>query len=105
MSQEKVDKYKQEKANRKKIMKKEKLASALRKCAVGVVGLVLVGWIGYSAYNMYESKREIPSVEVDYQALDDFSQNLSGAADGADAADADAADTDAADTTGTDAQE
>ena len=94
MSQEKVDKYKQEKANRKKTMKKEKLASILRKCAVAVVGLVLVGWLGYSAYNMYDSGRETPSVEIDYGALDDFSQNLTDAASGADAEDAGAQDAD-----------
>lgn len=80
MSQEKVDKYKQEKANRKKTMKKEKLANVLRKCAVAAVGLVLAGWIGYSAYNVYELKKETPSVEIDYQALDSFSQDLTDAA-------------------------
>ncbi len=87
MSQEKVDRYKQEKANRKKTMKKEKLASILRKCAVGVVGLVLVGWIGYSAYNIYDSGRVTPSVEIDYRALDDFSEDLTNAASGDDAGD------------------
>ena len=55
MSQAKVDRYKKEKANRKKNMKKEKIQNVLRKCAVFVVALVLVGWIGYSAYNTYES--------------------------------------------------
>jgi len=57
MSQAKVDRYKKEKANRKKNMKKEKIQNVLRKCAVFVVALVLVGWIGYSAYNTYESKK------------------------------------------------
>ena len=52
MSQEKVDRYKKEKANRKQIMRKEKMANLLRKCVVGIVGLILVGWIGYSAYEM-----------------------------------------------------
>ena len=49
MSQEKVDKYKQEKVNRKKNMKKEKFRNFMRKCAVAVAGVVLIGWIGYSA--------------------------------------------------------
>ena len=56
MSQEKVDKYKKEKANRKQIMRREKMANLLRKCVVGIVGLILVGWIGYSAYGTYETQ-------------------------------------------------
>lgn len=79
MSQAKVDKYKEEKANRKKIMRKEKVESILLKCGVTAVALVLVGWLGYSAYNMYEANRTIPSVEIDYQALDSYSQGLAGA--------------------------
>ena len=54
MSQAKVDRYKEEKANRKKVMRKEKIANRLCKCAVAVVAAALVVWIGYSAYNMYE---------------------------------------------------
>ena len=50
MSQEKVDRYKQEKANRKKNMKKEKAQNTLRKCVVVVVGVVLIGWIGCHVY-------------------------------------------------------
>ncbi len=46
MSQEKVDRYKQEKANRKQIMKKQKMTNALRKCVVAAAGLLLVVWIG-----------------------------------------------------------
>ena len=42
MSQAKVDRYKEEKANRKKIMRKEKIANRLRKCAVAVVAAALV---------------------------------------------------------------
>ena len=37
MSQAKVDRYKEEKANRKKVMRKEKIANRLRKCAVAPV--------------------------------------------------------------------
>ncbi len=69
MSQEKVDKYKQEKANRKKNMKKEKAQNALRKCAVVVVGAVLIGWIGYSAYGAYEARKPQQEAQLDYSAL------------------------------------
>lgn len=79
MSQEKVDRYKKEKANRKNIMKKEKAANAFRKCVVGLVALLLVGWVGYSAYGTYKSNKPKDSVEVDYTAFSNFSQNLSEA--------------------------
>ena len=59
MSQAKVDRYKEEKANRKKVMRKEKVANRLRKCAVAVVAAALVVWIGYSAYNMYDFEKKI----------------------------------------------
>lgn len=36
MSQAKVDRYKEEKANRKKVMRMEKIANRLRKCAVAL---------------------------------------------------------------------
>lgn len=80
MSQEKVDKYKEQKANRKKIMKKEKAANILRKCIVGLTALVLVGWVGYSAYGTYKSKKPKQSVEIDYTAMTELSANLSEAA-------------------------
>ena len=60
MSQAKVDRYKEEKANRKKIMRKEKIA--------------------YSAYNMYESSRPVKEAEVNYQSVDTFNQEIATAA-------------------------
>ena len=48
MSQEKVDRYKQEKANRKKTMAKEKLKKKLYIAAGAVVGLAFLGWIAWS---------------------------------------------------------
>ncbi len=56
MSQEKVDQYKKEKANRKQNMRKEKLHNVLRKCMVGLVGVLLVGWIGWSEYGCMRRK-------------------------------------------------
>lgn len=81
MSQEKVDRYKQEKANRKKNMKKQKIKNTLRKLAVSVVGLAVVGWIGYSAYHTYESNRPKEEVQIDYTALDGLSQAVEEAAE------------------------
>ena len=76
MSQAKVDRYKEEKANRKKVMRKEKIANRLRKCAVAVVAAAL----GYSAYNMYESSRPVKEAEVNYQSVDTFNQEIASAA-------------------------
>lgn len=83
MSQEKVDRYKKEKANRKQIMKKEKFQNFVRKCVVALAGLLLVCWIGYSAYDMYESRKPTPSVQINYQAFDDFAQELTAAGESA----------------------
>lgn len=76
MSQEKVDKYKKEKANRKQIMRREKMANLLRKCVVGIVGLILVGWIGYSAYGTYESSKPKEEVQIDYTAVNELLDRL-----------------------------
>lgn len=61
MSQEKVDKYKKEKANREKLQKREKRTLFLEKLAIGAVAIVMVGWIGYSAYGVLT--REDPDEE------------------------------------------
>ena len=50
MSQAKVEKYKKEKANRKKIMKQEKLKKVARNIIAAAVVCGLVGWVGYSVY-------------------------------------------------------
>lgn len=50
MSQAKVDKYKKDKANRKKIIAKQKRIVALQKFAFAVVSLALVAFIVASAY-------------------------------------------------------
>ena len=50
MSQEKVDRYKQEKVNRKQIMRKQKLMNNMRKGVLVVVALALIGWLGKYLY-------------------------------------------------------
>lgn len=78
MSQEKVDKYKKEKANRKKTMRKEKAMYYVRRCVVVVLAVALIGWIGYSAFNVYMSSRPVETAEVDYSAITDYESNLNG---------------------------
>ncbi|WP_373217127.1 hypothetical protein [Ruminococcus sp. 5_1_39BFAA] len=80
MSQKKVDIYKQQKANREKIMKKEKLILTLEKLAALVICLVAVCWIGYSVYGKVtegQTETEVETV-MDTSALDDY---LSGIAE------------------------
>ena len=55
MSQAKVDRYKQEKKNRDKIIKKEKRQLAAMKAGVSVVAIALVAWVGVSVYHGLQS--------------------------------------------------
>ncbi len=77
MSQEKVDRYKKEKANRKKTMRREKIGSVLRRFAYGIVGLAFIAWIGYSGYNTYTSNKTTEEVEIDYTAVSNYMQGIS----------------------------
>ncbi|MCC2254164.1 hypothetical protein LKD70_06875 [Ruminococcus sp. CLA-AA-H200] len=76
MSQEKVDRYKKEKANRKQIMHRQKVMSVVRKTVLTVVALALVGWLGFSAYDMYESGKERVVAEVNYDSITDYFSSL-----------------------------
>lgn len=76
MSQAKVDRYKEEKANRKEIMRKRKMQDNMRSAVLGLVALVLVGWIGYSAWGVYEDAQPRDVVEIDYDAIDTYLNEL-----------------------------
>lgn len=80
MSQEKVDRYKNEKANRQKIQKREKRVFFLEKMAALLICAVVVGWIGYSAYGVVTredtSEQEATVTEMDIDAITDYLQNL-----------------------------
>nr|WP_296010712.1 hypothetical protein [uncultured Blautia sp.] len=81
MSQEKVDRYKKEKANREKIQKKEKRTLFLEKLAITVVGIAMVAWIGYSAYGVLtrpdpDAEQEVVTTEMDITAISDYLNGL-----------------------------
>ncbi len=59
MSQAKVDRYKEEKANRKKILAKEKRKRIAGTICGWLIALLIVGWAGYSGYNAYEKSKPI----------------------------------------------
>ena len=72
MSQEKVAKYKEEKANRKKTMKKEKIVKTIVAVLAVLVIAAPIVWVGYSAVDTIIKNQPRESVEVDYTALDDY---------------------------------
>lgn len=74
MSQEKVAKYKEAKANRKETMKKEKQAKMLRNSIAGLIVVAVVGWIGFSAVDYFSKNTPRTEVEVDYSALQEYSE-------------------------------
>ena len=82
MSQEKVDRYKEEKKNRQKLIKKQKIQSAMYKTAGVLVAAVLVGWIGYSVYDGITSSQaaESKTYSVDTTAVDEYLNEMSAAA-------------------------
>lgn len=83
MSQKKVDAYKQEKANREKLIKREKRILMLEKLAALLVCLVAVCWIGYSVYSKATADQEVVKQEtvMDTSALDDYVSGLSADAE------------------------
>ena len=80
MSQAKVDRYKQEKKHRDKIIKKEKRQLAAMKAGVSVVAIALVAWVGVSVYHGLQSEdtttAEKPSYTVNTSSLDEFITGL-----------------------------
>ena len=71
MSQAKVDRYKKEKADRKKTMRKEKIMRNVKRCVAGVIVLAIVGWFGYSAYDLHSSNQERAVAEENNDSLKD----------------------------------
>ena len=82
MSQKKVDRYKKEKNNREKFQKREKRILNLEKVVVTVICIAVVGWIGYSAYDLVtredpNAEQEVVTTEMDVTAISDYLNSLS----------------------------
>ena len=82
MSQKKVDRYKKEKNNREKLQKREKRSLNLEKVVVTVICIAVVGWIGYSAYDLVtredpNAEQEVVTTEMDVTAISDYLNSLS----------------------------
>lgn len=75
MSQEKVDRYKKEKASRASAAKKEQQAILRMKIGGILVAVVMVAWIAYSVYDLvYEEPVYTYSVKAD--ALNDYLSDM-----------------------------
>lgn len=74
MSQAKVDRYKEEKANRKKTMKKVKIMHTIYSLCGAAICIIVLGWIGYSAYGYFHSEdtKTTARTEVNVDALNDY---------------------------------
>ena len=79
MSQKKVDKYKNSKYSRNSALKKERAEFVLEMAAWILIAVLLVGWIGYSAYAKIQAKEASVKVDtvMDTSALTDYISGLS----------------------------
>ena len=76
MSQAKVDRYKEEKRNRKATIAKEKRNHKLNVLAGSMVVVLLAGWIGVSGYNVYQANKPLETIYVDMTELDSYMNSL-----------------------------
>lgn len=100
MSQKKVDAYKASKSTRGRADKKEKMMFTLEMFAWAFICVVVVAWIGYSAYvKVAGTKAEaVQNTVLDTSALDNYISGIDTDED-ADTTEETADETDAADTT------
>lgn len=83
MSQAKVDRNKELKKNRKKIIKKQKRGLILEKIVLSLILVAVVAWIGYSAYGVYEQAHAddpLEAISIDLSAIEDYVTALSDSA-------------------------
>ena len=110
MSQKKVDAYKSKKLHRGKADKKEKVLFTLEMFAWAFICVVIIAWIGYSAYVKVTGTKEnvVQNTVMDTSALDNHMSSLttdSTDTEDSDSTEADETDSTAEDTSSTDASE
>ena len=110
MSQKKVDAYKSKKLHRGKGDKKEKVLFTLEMFAWAFICVVIIAWIGYSAYVKVTGTKEnvVQNTVMDTSALDNYMSSLttdSTDTEDSDSTEADETDSTAEDTSSTDASE
>ena len=79
MSQQKVDRYKEEKANRQQIMKKAKRRLRIEVIALVAVLALLVGWFSFAVVQQVRSNAEkkVVSTEISTAAIEGYMSELS----------------------------
>ena len=89
MSQEKVDRYKKEKANREKIMRRERWITRLEVTAFVVVLATLIGWFSVAVYqNSVAEKKANRTTETTTMNVTDIQNYLSETNTSSDSSDA-----------------
>ena len=76
MSLAKVDRYKQEKANRKKIMAREKAGRIAGTIAAWVILIGIVGWAGFTGYRYIQENKPAQTFYCDTAPIDEYLQQL-----------------------------
>lgn len=78
MSQEKVDLHKQQKHDRKKLVKKRKIEQVSLVIAGVLVAAALITWIGFSVHSKYEANKAANPVyhDIDVSAMTDYLYEL-----------------------------
>ncbi len=80
MSQEKVDLYKEEKKNRKKLMRREKIRTRLTVVAVVAIFGILIGWFSWAVYNNVKNNQattaKATTTELDLSAIESYTTAL-----------------------------
>ncbi len=80
MSQEKVNKYKEEKANRKKEVAKKKMQKKIYAILGVLLGVAFVAWIGISIFLEVKADREYESkVKAQSEAWEEYLEQLATA--------------------------
>ena len=99
MSQKKVDAYKSKKLHRGKVDKKEKVLFTLEMFAWAFICVVIIAWIGYSAYVTVTGTKEnvVQNTVMDTSALDNYMSSLT--TDSTDTEDSDSTEADETDST------
>ena len=99
MSQKKVDAYKSKKLHRGKADKKEKVLFTLEMFAWAFICVVIIAWIGYSAYVKVTGTKEnvVQNTVMDTSALDNYMSSLT--TDSTDTEDSDSTEADETDST------
>ncbi|HIU74286.1 MAG TPA: hypothetical protein IAC62_00220 [Candidatus Pelethocola excrementipullorum] len=85
MSQEKVEKYKQDKANRQKIMRREKLIRRIEYGGSAIVLLALIVWFSFAVYKNVEAGNasRATTTEMDATAVQEYINNLNSSSEAA----------------------